>query len=449
MPTRGRWVPAVLALLLCVVMALPARAQSIIRDPDIEHAMARLARPLILAAGLSPSRIRIILINDSKLNAFIIDDAHVFLNTGLVLRMGSAGELQAVIAHELAHIANGHVTRRAGNARAANRTAGLAIGLALAAGAAAGSGELAGGLGFGLSSAVNRNFLAHTRTEEAAADASALRYLESAGVDPQSMADVLDIFRGQEALSAGRQDPYARSHPLTSDRIRNVKAHAAAKGGAPPDPGAAYWFARAQGKLSAFLRNPNWTLRRVDRGDTSDVALIRRAVAYHKNSDAKRARAEIDRLAARRPDDPYVHELRGQILFESRDTGGGIQAYRRAANLAPRNGLILASYGRALLAPDTAASNAEALRVLISARAREPGNPRMLRDLAVAHARAGQTGLASLRTAERFVVLGRWDDAKVHATRASGLLPRGGPGWQQAADILDAAERQTQGRKRG
>jgi predicted Zn-dependent protease len=92
----------------------------------------------------------------------------------------------------------------------------------------------------------------------------------SAGIDPTAMLEVLDLFRGQEALSVGRQDPYVRSHPLTRDRYRTVQAFLATQGAGPePSVASAYWYARLNAKLSAFLRNPSWTLRRIDRNDTA------------------------------------------------------------------------------------------------------------------------------------------------------------------------------------
>lgn len=426
-----------------------ARSLSIIRDPDIEHALQRLARPMIQAAGLNPNRIRIVILNDDRMNAFVADDQHVFLNSGMILRMDRAAELQAVIAHELAHIANGHLTSRAGAQRIANATSGLAIGLAIAATAAGADATAAGTVAIGATGAANRNALAHSRAEEASADASALRYMTSSGIDPGAMADVLNRFRGQEALRPTQQDPYIRSHPLTRDRIRNAEGYAAAKGGATKDTSEDdYWFARAQGKLSAFLRNPKWTLRRVERGDRSDVAMMRRAVAYHLQSDRTKAVREIDALAAKRPNDPFVHDLRGQILLESRNFDAAIAAYRRAANLAPQNALILASYGRALLTRETKASTSEALKILSASRNRDKANPRMLRDLAVAYARSGQNGMASLVTAERYALTGRFQDASVHAQRAAGLLPQGSPGWRQAEDIIRIAK-QIETRRRG
>jgi predicted Zn-dependent protease len=101
--------------------------------------------------------------------------------------------------------------------------------------------------------------------------------------------------------------------------------------------------------------------------------------------------------------------------------------------------LILAGYGRALLAVNSASGNAEALRVLTKARTLDPYSPLMLRDLGLAHARAGNTGMAALMSAERYALIGRLKDAEPHAKRAQGLLPRGSSGWNRAQDILTAA----------
>jgi predicted Zn-dependent protease len=290
-------------------------------------------------------------------------------------------------------------------------------------------------------SAAQRSFFAHTRAEEASADQSALRTMVTAGIDPRAMLEVLDLFRGQEALSAGRQDPYVRSHPLSRDRYRNVEAFLATQApGAEPPAASLYWYARLTGKLSAFLRAPSWTLNRVDRGDTGEIATLRRAIAYHRTPDADRALSEVGRLLQMRPNDPFYQELHGQILFESRRYDAAIAAYARAAELAPNEALILAGYGRALLAPDSATLNARALEVLTRAQARDPFDPRMLRDLGLAHARAGQPGLAAAVTAERYAILGRMDDAEALANRAIALLPQGSPGWIRAQDVLRVAE---------
>ncbi|SHK81701.1 Putative Zn-dependent protease, contains TPR repeats [Roseovarius marisflavi] len=427
-----------ISLILMLGIAAPARAITLLRDPDIEYALRELATPILRAAGLSANRVDILVIDDPNLNAFVVDSDSMFIHSGLILRMKTPAMLQSVIAHEAAHIANGHLMRRPINARNARTAAGLGTALAIAAGAAAGSGEFAAGAAAGLQGAAMRSFFSHTRAEENAADQSGMRFMKGAGVDLNGSVEVMEIFRGQEALSVTRQDAYARTHPLSRDRYRLVRQLAGAQGAAPaPDPQANYWFARAKGKLSAFQRSPKWTLTRAGESGFQDVKLMRQAVAYHRQADLRRAMGAIDGALALRPKDPYLHELRGQILIESRQIKPAVAAYARATNLASNNPLILGSYGRALLADGQLA---KAQQFLEKSRARDGRDPRVMRDLAVTYAKQGNNGMASVLTAERYAMVGRLKDAKIHAKRATDLLPRGSAAWQRAQDVLSAAQ---------
>jgi len=429
-----------MALMLAVLLAPAlARAKTLIRDAEIEHSLAELMRPIANAAGMSGGSLKVLVIADNSMNAFVLNSQTVAVHSGLLLRLDSAAQAQAVIAHELAHIANGHLTTRVANMRNARTTAAMGL-LMSAAVAAAGGGEAAAGLAIGSQSTAQRLLFAHTRAEEASADQAGIRYMARAGVDPNAMVEVLEIFHGQESLSAARQDPYVRTHPLTADRLRAIKGYAAAYSGkAVPDAEADYWFARAKGKLGAFLQNPRYTLRRVG-DDPSTISTMERAIAYHRTPDPAKAIAEMNRLEAALPNDPYVEELKGQILLESRRFGPAVDAYARAVQLAPREPLILAGYGEALLALDTPDGNRRALSALEKARARDPYNPTLLRNLAVAYARAGNNGMASVATAERYALMGQLGTAALHAERAMGLVPRGAPGWLRAEDILSAAQ---------
>lgn len=426
-----------LAALTALSFAAQAKAVSLVRDPDIEHALSRLAAPILQAAGLPAARMRILVIDDASLNAFVIDRDHIFIHRGLLLKLKSAEELQSVIAHEAAHIANGHLERRPLHARAARTAAGFGIALAAAV-AASGNPQAAAGVGLGVQSSALRNYFGHTRAEEASADQSAIKYLARAKVDPMGMVRVMDIFAGQEVLSSRRQDPYARSHPLSRDRLRAMTAAATPyKGRFPSGKSAAYWFARAQGKLSAFTRAPKWTLKRAGDSGYQDIAQMRRAIAWHRSGKSKKAVQTINALIKSRPKDPFLYELKGQFLLERRDMNGAVAAYKTAVRHAPRDALILGQYGHALL---VSGQPAAARPQLERALARDRRDARVLRDLGGAYARLGQNGMASLMTAERYAIQGRLKDAGIHAKRATGLLKRGSPSWQRAQDVLLAAE---------
>jgi predicted Zn-dependent protease len=434
-----------LSALIYLLSCLPAAAISLLRDPDIEHALERLSSPVLRGAGLSTTRMQVLLVNDGGFNAFVVDNKTIFLNYGLVLKVNSAQMLQAVIAHEAAHITNGHLARRMANLQSARSIAGLGLALSLLA-AAAGAGEAAGGLAIGTQSSALRAFLSHTRAEEASADRSAAAYLTRAGISPEGLVELHQAFAGQELLSPERQDPYTRSHPLSRDRIRAAQAYVAAYGDqSKPDPEAAYWYARMRGKISAFTRSPKWTRRRMSEEKFSDVRLMRAAIAEHRSGNLSGALTHIDAALAARPDDPYYLELKGQILMENRRWDGARAAYGRAVELAPKNALILGGYGRVLLA---AGHPRDALKAMEKARARDFRDTRLLRDMSIAYAKTDQTGMAALVTAERYALQGRLSDAGLHAKRAVALLPRGSAPWQRAQDVLRAAERYEKRKKK-
>lgn len=434
--------PRLIALVVGLTLMItgPVRAGTILlRDADIEYALKQLAAPVLTAAGLSPNQVRIVVIDDSSLNAFVANSQFIFLHSGLIMRLKTAEALQAVLAHEAAHIANGHLTRRLGNMRAARNVAGLAIALAAAAAAAGANRDAALGVALGSQGSAMRLLFSHTRAEESAADISSVRYMMRAGIDPKGALEVQELFRGQEALSAGRQDPYMRTHPLTRDRLRALQGLVAGQKSAAPkqNPTAQYWFNRAQGKLTAFKRAPSWTLRRLKDSGSKDISLMREAVAWHRQSNMKKALRAIDGAIALRPGDPYLLELKGQILLESRQFAAAVQVYQAAANRAPREALIQGGLGRALLA---SGQYQQALRALETARGRDYSDARVLRDLAVAYAKTGQNAKASLVTAERYALTGRLKDAALHAERALANLPRGSGPWQRAQDVLSAAK---------
>ena len=421
----------------CALNASIAHSISLLRDPDIEHGLQQLAAPILRAAKLKSDSVKVWVVNDMGLNAFVIDHTHIFLHAGLVLKLKSAALLQSVIAHEAAHISKGHISRRLANARRAKMATSFGV---LVAAAAVGAGHTDAGLGLalGTTGSVNRSLLAHNRIEEATADLSALRFMNAAKIDPVAMAEVFEIFIGQSDLSEEYQDPYTRSHPLNRDRIRIVNAYAANAPSYLPDAAQAYWFSRIQGKLSGFLRAPQWTMRRAT--GSSDVDLMRRAIAEHRSGRSSSAQKTMAQLITTHPNDAFYRELQGQILLESRKFSTATKAYASAADLAPSNALILGGYGRSLLARNIKNSNTQALKILQKARNLDSRDARILRDIGTAYARSGQQGQAVLAIAERYALNGNMKNAAIQAKWAEGLLPRGSAAWQRAQDILDAVK---------
>ena len=422
------------ALVSFAFYAQIAQAAGLLRDSDIEEGLSQLAAPVLIAAGLSPVSTKILVVNDDRLNAFVIDRRHIFLHSGLILRSNTPEMLQSVIAHEAAHIANGHIARRRQALQLTRNAANFGTALAVAVGAASGSAQAATGIALGIRGSATRKFLSHSRAEESSADQSALGYMVRSGINPMGMVDTLDMFVGQENLIVGRQDPYVRSHPLTRDRMRSVETMAMAHDDLPSDPGMVYWHARVVGKLSAFQRAPSWTLGRVKDSHSEDIKHMRSAIAHGRAGQINLAIQAIDRAIAQRPNDPFYQDLKAELYMRNRAFSQSARAYKKAHDMRPKDAIILAGYGRALLADR---QFSQALDILERARVRDFRNSALLRDLGVAYSKLGKNAMASLVTAERYALQGRIKDAKVHANRAAAGLPVGSPSWQRAQDVVD------------
>ncbi|MEM7505959.1 MAG: M48 family metalloprotease [Pseudomonadota bacterium] len=426
--------------LIVVFTALPVRAQGLIRDAEIERTLRMLSDPLFQAAGLNPRSVEIFIVNDRNLNAFVAGGRRIFLNTGLLIRLETPAELQGVIAHEIGHITGGHAARRAIKARNAQGPALLGLLLGIAA-AAAGGGEAAGAIIAGSQGALVRDFLRHTRGEEASADQAALTYMDRAGIDPSGLRKVFERFRGQELFTVGNIDPYAVTHPLSSQRIQLIerKISEIDPQKLQPSNETVYWHARMRAKLIGFLNNPETVLNKLEQGASGEDALYAKSVALHRVPSPGEAIAAINELIAQRPSDPFYIELKGQILHESGRSAEAAPYYRKASQLAPEEPLLKSGLGRVLLALDDPAADREALEALQAARRADFYDADGLRDLATAYARSGDNAMATLATAERLALRGS-RDAILQAKRAMRLLPEGSPGWLRAQDILSLAQ---------
>lgn len=418
-----------------------ARGPSLIRDAEIENTIRAYGAPLFAMAGLEPSSVRVHLIRDQRLNAFVAGGQNIFLNTGLLVASDTPNQVIGVIAHETGHISGGHLARTQDALRDASAQSIIALVLGAAA-IAGGAGSAGGALIAGGATAAERSFLKYSRTQEGAADQAALRFLDATGQSARGMLEFFEKLGDQEALLTANQDPYVRTHPLTRERIDTIRAHVATSrySDAPDPPELIVAHERMKAKLRGFLDTPVQTFRHYPESDTSLPARYARTVAYHKQNDLDRAIAAVDELLAENPEDPYFLELKGQILFESGRIEESIPPYRESVRRAPNEPLLLIGLGQSQASSNDDANVKPAIETLEAAVRLDRRSATAWRWLATAYGRDQQIGMARLATAERYLLLRRYRDAGQQAARALQVLPTGSPGHLRAQDIESAAK---------
>ncbi len=420
-----KFIAIVAAIAMSVALPLTSYAQSLLRDTEIEEILRDYTDPILRAANLNVSSVDMYLVNDKTLNAFVTRGQNIFIHTGLILEAETPNQLKGVIAHETGHIAAGHLVRRDQSNRSAYGSmliaAGIGIAAILAGEGQAGASILAGSQQFGVIDA-----LAHSRINEASADQAAAKYMEFTGQSGRGLLEFFEKFRYQEVLSNARRYPYFRGHPLSSDRIdklREITGESTYRDVKDTDEEIAQ-MAMMKAKLIGFLDAPQTVFSKYPESDMSKPARYARSVAYFRAADLKNAIKSIDSLIKDEPKNPYFHELKAQIYYESGKGALAIEPLKEALRLKPDAPLLKVSLAQALIERDTPEDNKAAITYLKSALQEEETNGFAWYQLSQAYARDDKPALARYAIAEQAFAMGDYNRAKSFALRAQqGLAP--------------------------
>ncbi|WP_292080595.1 MULTISPECIES: M48 family metalloprotease [Brevundimonas] len=442
-----RWLPrsasralaAAATALMAVSVAGQASAQSLIRDTEVEGIVREWADPVFVAMGLNPNDIEVLLVNDNDLNAFATRGRIMGVNTGLILRTKTPGELLGVMAHEAGHIKNRHTLRDgAENAGKQPMFMTMALGaLAIAAGAPdAGVALLGSSQYFGALGALH-----YMQSQEGEADISGARALEAAGESGAGLVSFFENFRSQEVFSDARRYPYFRSHPLSSNRIESLRRYVQEQPHYDhrDSPERMAQHALILAKIHAFMDAPNATLRDYPSTDTSLPGRYARAIAWYRDGQTDKALTAVDALIAGDVNNPYFQELKGQILFEEGRPAEAVAAHREAVRLKPDAPLLRVNLAHALIETNDKAKLDEAIDQLKHAVVAEKVNTMAWRLLAQAYASQGKEGEARLASAEYYFAGGDEKQATQFALRARSMLDPGSIEWRRAVDIVLAS----------
>lgn len=206
--------------------------------PETDY-VRNLGNKIASAAGL-PGSCTFTMVNTDVVNAFAVPGCYIYITRGLFALVNSEAELASVLGHEVGHIVAEHSERRQRRALFSGIGAAL-IGMVTGSERLA---RLAGG-------AAQLYTLRYSRNQEYESDDLGIRYLVEAGYDPFSATDMLDALDKNDRLmssAAGMADAtsipaWARTHPLTADRIARANDKAADTGqtrGSLPEKEEAY-----------------------------------------------------------------------------------------------------------------------------------------------------------------------------------------------------------------
>lgn len=435
-PTRSNaktgWRKPLIAVgLILAVLATrsitPAHAQGIalIRDAEIETHLREFVTPYMKTGGLDPEALKLYIVNDNSLNAFVTRGNRMFFHTGLLLAAENSGQVLGVVAHEVGHLAAGDALNVADNVTAATRTMLLTTLLGVAAGVASGNADVGAAMVMGGQGAAQRVYLSYNRGQEAAADEFALKALEEQGQSATGLYQFFSRLFGQELLITTRQDPYVRSHPLTLSRMQRVQTHVEHE--APgafviSDPEKDAALKRMQAKIFGFLKPFPTTLERYPETDRSIEGRYARSIAYYRKGLLDKAVDEVDSLLEEEPENGYFLELKAQMLFEHGRIADSVPIYRQSAAALDDHPLILTALAHALVESNDPSLNTEIQSVIQKVVKADGASPWAWDLSARAYTQAGNTAMANYAAAEKAYLMGDFQMVMRHVQRAEREL---------------------------
>ncbi|MDR5731147.1 M48 family metalloprotease [Caballeronia sp. LZ025] len=187
-------------------------------------------------------------VRDPQINAFSMPGGFIGVNTGLVSATQTESELASVVGHEMGHVLQRHIARMLGTQEKSSYAALAAMLAGLLAGVMTRSGDLGMGIAMGGQAFAVDNQLRFSRAAEHEADRVGFQMLAAAGYDPYAMTAFFGRL-DRAAMADNGVPAYARTHPLTIERIADMEDRARRVPYRQPRQSPEYAFVRARARV--------------------------------------------------------------------------------------------------------------------------------------------------------------------------------------------------------
>ncbi len=365
-------------------------------DPEVNDYLNDLGQRLVAAVPEGRQDFEFFAVADPSINAFALPGGYVGVNTGLILLTQTESELAAVLAHEITHVTQHHMSRSLASQQRSLLYSLAALALAIAA-SRAGGGSSGQAVTAGMASAqalALQNQINFTRDNEYEADRIGFQRLDAAGFDTMAMASLMSRMQKSGQFSDGSAPSYLRTHPITYERIAEAQSRAYGKAYRQVPDSLDFQLVRA------LLRSYNGTAKEAvaffttalaEQKFNSEIAARYGLVAsLLRAADYKQAKAQLVLLEKSAPSHPMIDVMAGHVLMEAGELDAAIARFEAALARYPNKMQLIYDYPEALVKAGRAR---DAATFLDRQLARFPGNGPLHRLAARTYAELGKKQL--------------------------------------------------------
>ncbi|MEW6246538.1 MAG: tetratricopeptide repeat protein [Nitrospirota bacterium] len=274
-------------------------------DPLLDTYLNDIVQRLVAVAHPRPFTYSIRVVNDASINAFTFGGGLLYVNAGLLARMENEAQLAMVLAHEIAHVTESHVTK------GIEGSYGFQVLGQLAAQAAEASGKvtlppalLQKTYEYSMKAAIS----GHGRASETEADVVGLDYLVKAGYDPREAPKTFEQLLKEYGDQGALENFFYGDHPTNKSRIAKLTG-------------------LVQSKYSQDLASRKLLVNTDEFNRRTRELVVNVGKLDYERKRFKTAAAMFEKALAAKDNDPVLHYYLGKIDLE---TGSGSEASKRA-----------------------------------------------------------------------------------------------------------------------
>ena len=414
----------------------------IIRDSEIENLIKEIVEPIAESAGQDNKNIKIYILNEDTLNAFVTPGQKIFIFSGLITETKNPNELEGVIAHEIGHITGKHHFKIYDQLAKSRVITTIGFILGGAAAAITGDTDAFAAISGGAISAGQSSFLSFSRVQEGSADRAAYKFLNESN---KSICGMVSFFEVLEKYQTNfKKNAYSQSHPLTRERIDdarnaarnencdNKKKEITDKSKMSIEE--RYKFMQA--KILGFT-NPSVIVNSINNNDkfNDEQKKYALSIANYKLFNFDLANKLINNLIINYPNNPYFYELKAQMYRENGFLDKSLKNYIIVNKLLPDDPLIQIELAHTLINIDNKNAINKAIKFLNKAKKKENDNDKLWYLLSVAHGKNNEMGKSKYSSAYASYLKGDDVMALNFITRAKKITKKNTKEWDELEDL--------------
>ena len=329
-------------------------ADQVLEDPEVSEYIQSLGSRLAMHAHEGDHRFSFFVVNDNGINAFALPGGYIGVNAGLIEATQTESELAGVLAHEIAHVTQKHIARRA---EAMGRTSILtaaAVAAAIVMGAAGAGADAVQATAMGAQGFQAQQQINYTRVNEYEADRVGMQILVAAGFDPFGMPSFFETMSRLNGSMANRVPEFLLTHPLSSTRVAEARARADKLPPVDVTDSVNYPLMRARLRVLT-ARSPSegaeYFQGMVDRDVDANEAYVRYGLGLGLMLSGAGSKSERIFFDLREDDEGVVayHSALGQSQLVAGQMAEGLITFEQAQALFPRNRPLTVRHAEALI----------------------------------------------------------------------------------------------------